>query len=550
MMKQSKSIVSVLYLNTLSTLLVFIFIVAIINNVISAQLNSSAIQNGRIMVQGITNNLQQRMFDQEHQAREIQSILISEIVLEKDIEQFLSYSVNSSEFIMAIEITDQSGTVTHSVPNKFDSEGMDRSGETFYKNVKPNGEIYWSKIFTFFFTGEPVITLSQKMGDQILVIYMDANKISEIFTNFAEYMGDSTKLTVMDERGTYLTYYNQSVISRRDVNDEFPLIQKSIEDKTGSYRSVKENALVNIVYLDTFKWYVAIYTSMDYISKPITSINNLLYVFAFLILGLSVFFFVKSKSISTSILEFSKQSNKIAAGNYDLSLSPQKFRELQILGGDFEKMNSEIVNRDQQLRKMNQSLVLRLSQTIGAISKISELKDVYTAGHQRKVAELACAIAQELGLSDEKISNISSGALIHDIGKISVASDILNKPGKISTLEYQVLQTHAESGYEIVKEIDFPPQVLEMIHQHHERLDGSGYPQKLVGEQIILESRILAVADVVDAMTSHRPYRPALGIDAALEEISLYRGKKYDCAVVDACVTLFREKGFQFMIIN
>ncbi len=202
------------------------------------------------------------------------------------------------------------------------------------------------------------------------------------------------------------------------------------------------------------------------------------------------------------------------------------------------------------LKEMNRLLGLRLLQTINAISKIIELRDVYTAGHQRNVADLSCAIAKELGLSEEKISNISNGALIHDIGKINIASDILNKPGKISDLEYQVLQTHAEFGYEIVKGIDFPIQVIEMIHQHHERLDGSGYPQKLAGDQIILESRILAVADVVEAMTSHRPYRPALGIEFALEEISLYKGKKYDCAVVDACVTLFREKGFQFTIIN
>jgi putative nucleotidyltransferase with HDIG domain len=151
-------------------------------------------------------------------------------------------------------------------------------------------------------------------------------------------------------------------------------------------------------------------------------------------------------------------------------------------------------------------------------------------------------------LSDETISNISNGALIHDIGKIYIASDILNKPGKISSLEYQILQTHVEHRYEIIREIDFPPQVIEMIHQHHERMDGSGYPQKLTGDQIILESRILAVADVVEAMTSHRPYRPALGIDAALGEISLYRGIRYDCDVVDACVRIFNVNSFAYTI--
>ena len=199
-----------------------------------------------------------------------------------------------------------------------------------------------------------------------------------------------------------------------------------------------------------------------------------------------------------------------------------------------------------QIEASNQTLSSRLLQTINAISKIGELRDVYTAGHQRKAAKLACAIALELGLSDEAMNNISFGALIHDIGKINIASDILNKPGKISSLEYQILQTHAEQSYEIIKEIDFPSQVKTMIYQHHERLDGSGYPQKLIGDQIILESRILAVADVVEAMTSHRPYRPALGIDVALEEIQSHKGIKYDADVVDACIKLFREKMFEF----
>jgi len=205
---------------------------------------------------------------------------------------------------------------------------------------------------------------------------------------------------------------------------------------------------------------------------------------------------------------------------------------------------------EELLKEMNKSLALRLLQTINAISRIGELRDTYTAGHQRRVADLACAIAKELGLSDERISNISNGGLIHDIGKINIPSGILNKSGQISSLEYQIMQTHVECGYEIIKEIDFPPQVIEMVHQHHERLDGTGYPQNLKGDQIILESRILAVADVVEAMTSHRPYRPALGLDVALEEISSFRGEKFDCAVVDACVSLFKEKGYQFITIN
>jgi PAS domain S-box-containing protein/putative nucleotidyltransferase with HDIG domain len=192
-----------------------------------------------------------------------------------------------------------------------------------------------------------------------------------------------------------------------------------------------------------------------------------------------------------------------------------------------------------EMSEANLKLAERLHQSVIAISKIGEMRDVYTAGHQRRVQQLSCEIARAIGLPEETIMNISYGALIHDIGKIYIASDILNKPGKISNLEYQIIQTHVEHGYTTVKEIDFPAEIPTMIYQHHERLDGTGYPQGLSGDDIIIESRILAVADVVEAMTSHRPYRPALGIDIALAEIQEFKGTKYDTQVVDICVDLF-----------
>lgn len=199
---------------------------------------------------------------------------------------------------------------------------------------------------------------------------------------------------------------------------------------------------------------------------------------------------------------------------------------------------------NQQLAISKEELENRLLQSVNAISKIGELRDVYTASHQKKVADLSCAIGREMGLKDEKIRNLSFGSLLHDVGKFFVPSEILNKPGKMTDLEYQIIQTHVDESYNVVKEIDFPKEIHTMVYQHHERLDGSGYPLGISGDEIILESRILAVADVVEAMTSHRPYRAALGIDAALKEILFYRGTKYDAEVVDVCVKLFKEDGY------
>lgn len=207
----------------------------------------------------------------------------------------------------------------------------------------------------------------------------------------------------------------------------------------------------------------------------------------------------------------------------------------------FCKDLTKLINYEQQLEETNKALTLRLHQSIETISKIGELRDVYTAGHQKRAAELCVALAIEMGMTGETVNNIALGAKIHDVGKIYIASDILNKPGKITDLEYQILQTHPEQGYEVLKGIDFPNQIKLMVLQHHEREDGSGYPQKLIGDQITIESKILAVADVVEAMTSHRPYRAALGIDVALDEIVINKGIKYDCFVVDACINLFKK---------
>lgn len=179
---------------------------------------------------------------------------------------------------------------------------------------------------------------------------------------------------------------------------------------------------------------------------------------------------------------------------------------------------------------------------VAAISTALELRDAYTAGHQNKVAYLAKAIAQELNLSSEQIQCIELAAQVHDIGKIGIPFEILTKPTKLSELEFELIKTHCKAGYDILKVIHFPWPIAEIVWQHHERLDGSGYPRGLKGDQITLEAKIIAVADTVDSMSSHRPYRPALGINAALDQIQKFSGVLFDSEVVNACQKLFLEK--------
>ncbi|KAF0164165.1 MAG: hypothetical protein FD157_2530 [Rhodocyclaceae bacterium] len=184
--------------------------------------------------------------------------------------------------------------------------------------------------------------------------------------------------------------------------------------------------------------------------------------------------------------------------------------------------------------------------TIQVIAGTVEMRDPYTAGHQIRVAELAAAIAREMGLTEDQVHGIRLAGLVHDLGKIQIPAEILSKPGKLSRIEFEMIKTHPEAGYDILKDVDFPWPIAQIVFQHHERLDGSGYPRGLQTNEILLEARIMAVADVVEAMASHRPYRPSLGIERALEEISANAGKYYDADAVRACILLLREKAFAF----
>jgi PAS domain S-box-containing protein len=195
-------------------------------------------------------------------------------------------------------------------------------------------------------------------------------------------------------------------------------------------------------------------------------------------------------------------------------------------------------------RQSAEKLVSAMNSTIEAIAMTVEMRDPYTAGHQRRVTRLACAIATRMNLPEDQISGLRLASLIHDIGKVRIPTEILTNPDGLSEAEFSMMKTHPRIGYEILKTIESPWPIARIVHQHHERIDGSGYPLGLSGDEIIPEARILAVADVVEAMASHRPYRPALGIDKALEEILQNRGILYDPEVVDACVSLFNEQGY------
>ncbi|MCF8105084.1 MAG: response regulator [Desulfohalobiaceae bacterium] len=240
-------------------------------------------------------------------------------------------------------------------------------------------------------------------------------------------------------------------------------------------------------------------------------------------------------------------------GAYGYVIKPYRLNELLInVSNALQRQRLEIQQKqyredlENKVAERTAQLQSTMTGVIKAMSLAVESRDPYTAGHQQRVAALALAIASEMGLDNGQAGGIHMAGIVHDLGKLSIPAEILSKPTRLTDLEFALIKCHAENGYQILKDIEFPWPIARMVLQHHERLDGSGYPHGLTRGDILLESSILAVADVVEAMASHRPYRPGRGLDLALEEVSRNKGLKFEQDVVDVCLKLFHEKKFQF----
>ena len=227
----------------------------------------------------------------------------------------------------------------------------------------------------------------------------------------------------------------------------------------------------------------------------------------------------------------------------ELSLSAVKIKEkwnaIGIIRNISERKQAEV-----QIKQGIKKLKSTINGVIETLALTVEQRDPYTSGHQHRVSKLSCAIAEEMGLSENQVDGIRTAGVLHDIGKMHIPAEFLAKPGKLSESEFNICKTHTQVGYDILKGIEFPWPVAEIVNQHHERIDGSGYHLGLSNGDILIESKILCVADVVEAMASHRPYRPALGMDTALEEITKHKGVRFDSVVVDACLNVIKEKKF------
>ena len=238
----------------------------------------------------------------------------------------------------------------------------------------------------------------------------------------------------------------------------------------------------------------------------------------------------------------------------DLMRTVRQAVEVKQLSDEKRQLEADLIkqkeNLEREVEERTEKLRLAMLNIAYATGAMLEMRDPYTAGHQRRVGALACEIGREMSLPDDTLEGLYMTGCIHDVGKITIPTDILSKPGKLSELEYALIKEHPQKGYEVLRNYEMPWPVAEIVYQHHERLNGSGYPRGLKGSEIALETCIISVADVVEAMMSHRPYRAGLGLDAALNEIIQNRGTLYHPDAVDCCVALFSEKGYQLAELN
>jgi len=384
------------------------------------------------------------------------------------------------------------------------------------------------------------LTISEYIAEDLINPLLNKNiiRVQEII--------DNLKIKNTDVRYAFVVNFDGIVIAHT-FSDGFPA-----ELVTANPISSKENSAVQIIsankesiqdigirLLEGMDAKVYVGFSRTTLLNSITKTNHMIITIAVLILLFGIVAnIILSRKITKPIEALVKGTKRISSGNYDFKIDVTGDDEIRELTTSFNQMTTERKQAEEKLKNT-------LDASIQTMSKIIEVKDPYTAGHQQRVSQLTTAIAKELNLSPDKVEGIRIASLIHDIGKISVPTEILSKTTTLSDIEFSLIKGHSQAGSDILKAIDFSYPVAQIVLQHHERLNGSGYPNNLKGDEILLEARIIGVADVVEAMSSHRPYRPSLGIDAALDEISKNKGTLYDPEVVDICLKLFKEKEFK-----
>ncbi|MDD5523642.1 MAG: response regulator [Smithella sp.] len=402
--------------------------------------------------------------------------------------------------------------------------------------------------------------LAMEMGADLFIIKPQepdilVNLVQKVMVKFkSKIIEPTSKMELSGE--AFLQEHNEALFRKLEKKiRQLEEANQAIKESETKYRSIFDNSISGIyrttkegrlLSLNSAFYRMLGYNSQEELRSLVTDMGKQIYVIPedrTRLLEL----LEKNNSVESFETRFYKKDHSIIWVNAGVWTIRDANNNILYYEGIAEDITGR-VQREHELKTSAEKLKNAMMGTIHVVAIIVEQRDPYTAGHQRRVSEIASAVAEEMGLPSEQIECVKIAGLIHDVGKIAIPTEILVKPGKLTPTERLLVESHAEAGYNILKDVEFPWPILDSIHQHHERMNGSGYPSGMSNEKITPEARILAIADVVEAMASHRPYRPAFEIDFVLKEIEKNKGVLYDENAANACLTLFRNKNYQISI--
>lgn len=383
-----------------------------------------------------------------------------------------------------------------------------------------------------------------------LAFQLDSPEVEQVFSELKDY----TVLHFSSEERIWNRYFNGDAWEKwhKDAHEDF--VAKILELKANADGKTMDAVLEGIVTFLTHWLALHIIESDRRMAKVVLSLPSGISLERAKELANQEMSGATRVLIDTVMGMYDKLANRTIQMTREINTRIKAEQALQQANAETEVLRDRALAEEARLRDAYEAILLKheqqafkaqqgMEQTIGAISSIVSSRDPYTAGHQNQVARIACDIARRLGMNSHDLTGLRLAALVHDVGKVHIPLQILCKPTSLTALEFELIKTHPREGYNILKDLDLPWPLAKMVLQHHESMDGSGYPDGVSGDEILLASRVLTVADIVESMTSARPYRAALGLDAALKEITRLRGSKLDPDVVDACLAHFEESG-------
>lgn len=453
--------------------------------------------------------------------------------------------------VESIEMLDESGVVIAAgfgsgVEGRLpDRIGLDRSRDRQYTRASVSRRPAWSGVFASTLSGASSIELAVPLDGGIALVTMRVEALAGATTRSA--LEPDAVVVILDSTGSVLFHSTDALAAQRPNWGNIPPVADGIAGRTGSYRYVLdgEDMLGSTALIPGAGWIVLVQQDWRDARAPIMGvvwwIGIAAVVVALIAIAAAALF---ARALTAPIDRLTRFTGRVKQGEYEADPGEYHHREMARLARSIGEMSTAVHERESDLaesrahlEQSNLNLRDMLHATAEAMGRIVEARDPYTQGHQERVGELASAIAIEMGLSEHEVEGIATAAIIHDIGKLSVPAEILTKPGRISANEFALIKQHPETGYAVLHGIAFPWPIAEVVRQHHERMDGSGYPRGLAGSDILVAARIIAVADTVEAMASNRPYRAALGLEAAIAEVQDDTGR-FDPSVVAALLRL------------